>query len=158
MVFKRFFSLFLISLFFMPSFAEDKFEYQIESAGSGTNGTYLVKVSVYSKKNRPDSELLKKCAVHGVLFKGFSSKENRVSQKPLAKSAVTEQQNADFFNAFFEDGGQYGNYADIVAPNYEIVKVAKKQYRIGATISVAKDRLRSDLEDAGILKKLDAGF
>lgn len=155
---KHFLSLILIFVFALTVGAGEPLEYQIVSAGSGTTGHYLVKVYVYSKKNRPDPELLKKCAVHGVLFKGFTSQESRVSQKPLAKSAIVEQQNAEFFDLFFQDGGAYSKYADIVTTNYEVVKVAKKQYRIGVTLSVSEAQLRSDLEKAGILRGLNSGF
>ena len=147
--------LFLASFF---SFAGEPLEYEIVGAGSGMQGTYLVKVFVVSKKNKPDLDLLKKCAVHGVLFKGFSDSESRVKQKPLAGGLPAEQQHSDFFVPFFEENKSYLNYADMVNSQYEIVKLAKKQYRIGATLSVSKDQLRKDLEQAGVVKSLASGF
>ncbi len=33
-----------------------------------------------------------------------------------------------------------------------------KEYKIGVVVSVMKDQLRKDLEKAGIIKALDAGF
>lgn len=132
--------------------------YEIESAGTGTQGSYLVKVWVISSKNKPDIDLIKKCAVHGVLFRGFSSKELRDAQKPLAGNALVEQTHKDFFEAFFKNGGPYRNYITMVSPTYEIIKMAKKQYRIGAIFSIQKDQLRKDLEQAGIVKGLNTGF
>lgn len=151
-------SLILLFLISMRGFAAGPLEYEIVGAGSGTQGTYLVKVYVVSKKSKPDADLLKKCAVHGVLFKGFSNKESRVSQKPLAGSVLVEQEHSDFFEPFFKDGGGYQNYADMVTPQYDIVKMEKKQFRIGATFSVSKEQLRKDLEKAGVIKKLGSGF
>ncbi|MBQ8423273.1 MAG: hypothetical protein IJY36_03290 [Coprobacter sp.] len=138
--------------------ADNVMDYEIVAAGSGTQGNYLVNVYVYSKKAKLSPEELKKCAVHGVLFKGFTSKENRVSQKPLAGNALTEQQHSDFFNLFFGDNGTYKNYVSMTSSAYEVIKVQKKTYRIGATLSVAKEQLRKDLEAAGIIKKLSTGF
>lgn len=146
---------FLVSVF---SFAGEPLEYEIKGAGTGMQGTFLVKVYVVSKKNKPDLDLLKKCAVHGVLFKGFSDADSRVKQKPLAGSILTEQQHSDFFEPFFEDNKAYLNYADLVTSQYEVVKLAKKQYKIGAVLSVSKEQLRKDLEQAGVIKSLGAGF
>lgn len=151
-------SLLLLFLISLGGFAAEPLEYEIVGAGSGTQGTFLVKVYVISKKSKPDAELLKKCAVHGVLFKGFSHKESRMAQKPLAGSRLAEQEHSDFFGPFFADGGAYSSYADMVTPQYDIVKMEKKQYRIGATFSVAKDQLRKDLEKAGVMKGLGTGF
>ena len=38
------------------------------------------------------------------------------------------------------------------------VKVGKNEYKVGVVISVSKDLLRKDLEAAGIIKGLGAGF
>ena len=154
------YALTLILLFALSwaGFAAEPLQYEIVGAGSGTQGTYLVKVYVVSKKNKPDLELLKKCAVHGVLFKGFTVTNSRVTQKPLAGSPLAEQEHTDFFEPFFADGGSYANYVSMVTAQYDVVKMKKKQYRIGATFSVAKDQLRKDLEKAGVLKGLGAGF
>lgn len=81
-----------------------------------------------------------------------------MSQKPLAGSALSEQEHSDFFVPFFQDGGAYSNYVDLVVAQYDIVKMAKKEYRIGATFSVAKEQLRKDLEKAGVIKGLASGF
>ncbi len=151
-------SLFFLTVFMLGGYAAEPLQYEIVGAGSGTQGTYLVKVYVVNKKSKPDLELLKKCAVHGVLFKGFTVENSRVTQKPLAGSPLAEQQHADFFGPFFQDGGAYSSYVSMVTAQYDIVKMAKKQYRIGAVFSVAKDQLRKDLEEAGVLKGLNSGF
>lgn len=71
---------------------DDLLKYEIEGEGVGVQGTYLVKVTVIQKKSKLDIDVIKKCAVHGVLFKGFSSQTSRTRQKPLAGSMVVEQQ------------------------------------------------------------------
>lgn len=154
----NYFLSFILFFTFSLAFAAEPLEYEIMGAGSGAQGTYLVKVYVISKKNKPDIDLLKKCAVHGVLFKGFAGENSRLRQKALAGSPLAEQQHSDFFEPFFSEEGTYKNYADMVTSQYEIIKMAKKQYRIGATISVLKDQLRKDLEQAGVIKSLGAGF
>lgn len=75
-------------------------KYEIEGEGVGAQGTYLVKVTVIQKKSKLDADVIKKCAVHGVLFKGFSSQTSRTRQKPLAGSMVVEQQHQDYLMSF----------------------------------------------------------
>lgn len=93
---------------------DDPLKYEIEGEGVGAQGIYLVKVTVIQKKSKLDVDVIKKCAVHGVLFKGFSSQTSRTRQKPLAGSMVVEQQHQDYFDVFFQKGGflhefcQYG--------------------------------------------------
>jgi hypothetical protein len=131
--------------------------YDIECAGNGTQGSYLVKVWVYSKANKLDSEILKKYAIHGDIFKGYAGKTDCVQQKPLADSPAVEQQKADFFNAFFNTDKAFSKYATVVGGSLQSIKVGK-EYKYGAVISVSKDMLRQDLEKAGVIRGLNTGF
>ncbi len=131
--------------------------YEIIGAGTGSQGTYLIDVTVISKKSNPDDNILKRAAVHGVLFKGFSNKVHRQIQKPLAGSAANEAQHADFYKDFFSDSGSASDFASIVVDSRKVVK-SGKEYRVTMTISVNKEELRSYLESLGILKILNSGF
>lgn len=131
--------------------------YEITGAGTGSQGTYLVDVTVISKNNNPEDKLIKRAAVHGVLFKGFSSKEHRQIQKPLAGSAANEAQHADFYKDFFSESGSASDFASIVVDSRKVVK-SGKEYRVTMTVSVTKEELRSYLESLGILKSLNSGF
>jgi len=148
-----------IALLFMGAKKPEKsnLRYDIECAGNGTQGTYLVKVWVYTKESKLDSEILKKYAVHGVIFKGYSGKTECVQQRPLANSPAIEQQKADFFNAFFNTDKAFSKYATEIGGSIERIKIGK-EYKYGAVISVAKDMLRQDLEKAGIIRALNTGF
>lgn len=152
-------ALMLICLFgtLLACRATDIPEYELEGNGTGAQGTYLVKVSVLTKNNKISSAELGRCAVHGVLFRGFSNKELRQSQKPLAGSAAVESQHADYFKSFFAEEGAYKNYVGEVSGSRSVVKVGK-QYRVSATVTVNKEQLRKDLEDAGIIKGLNSAF
>ena len=48
--------------------------YDIEGVETGLQGTYLVKVYVYTKKSSVTTEEFKFAAVHGVIFRGFERK------------------------------------------------------------------------------------
>lgn len=130
----------------------ENFRYEIEGFGTGNAGTYLIKVWSYSKKPNIAIEQAKKNAVHGIIFRGF---EGAQSQKPLARNPNAEQQNADFFKEFFNDGGKYLKFVSVInngaiAPE-DRMKIGK-EYKIGVIVSVNKDILLKDLEAAGIIK------
>lgn len=132
-----------------------KTRYDIEGVETGKQGTYLVKVYVYTNKSEITTEQIKYAAVHGVIFRGFSGK-GFASQKPLARPEI-ETQKADYFNAFWKNGN-YLTYANIVNPVAERVRISKKEYKIAAIVSVSEDALRKSLEDAGIIKGLNSWF
>ena len=56
---------------------DDVISYQVEGAGTGAQGTYLVKTTVVTKNKNISDELIGRSAVHGVLFKGFSNADTR---------------------------------------------------------------------------------
>jgi len=139
-----------------------EWRYEIECSGIGSDGTYLVKVWSYSKK--PEVAILqaKKNAVHGVIFKGFGGGPREcTSQKPLATNPNIEDEKADYFDKFFEDGGQYMKYvtesSDGSIDSRDRLKIGK-EYKIGVILSIQKDKLRQDLEAAGIVRGLNTGF
>lgn len=140
----------------------EAFRYELECVGIGVQGTYLIKVWTYSKKPKVAIAQAKKNAVHGVIFKGFSGGgQGCTSQQPLARTLDVQDENADFFEAFFEDRGGFNKYVSVSSDgaidSEDRLKVGK-EYKIGIVVSVMKDQLRSDLEKEGIIKGLASGF
>ncbi|MDR2232863.1 MAG: hypothetical protein LBE56_07045 [Tannerella sp.] len=138
-----------------------QWRYEIEPVAVATKGSYLIKVWSYSKKQAVATEQAKKNAVHGVIFRGFAGM-NGVSRKPpLANGPNLENEKKEFFDPFFADGGKYMKYVSITNDGSIAAKdrlKVGKEYKIGVIVSVAVDELRKDLEDAGIIRKLGAGF
>ncbi|MBR1809276.1 MAG: hypothetical protein IJ776_07810 [Paludibacteraceae bacterium] len=135
----------------------DRFRYEIECAGNGTQGTYLIKVWSYSKKARVAAEQCKKNAVHGIIFKGYTGGNGCVAQRPLAKNPGVELEYEEYFNKFFSDSGEYYKYVSLTSAAQDIVKVGK-EYKVGVVVSVQKDDLRKALEAAGVIRGLSSGF
>lgn len=129
-------------------------KYDILGAGSGTEGTVLVKVYVYAKK--VSDEDLKRAAVHGIVFRGCSGNESGARQPAMA-SPTAEADNATFCQEFFASDGPCQNYASIVSGSYDRVKTSKG-YKSGAILQVDKTSLRKELEKAGLVRSLSAGF
>ncbi len=129
-------------------------QYDITGAGSGTEGTVLVKVYVYTK-NAKDTDL-KRAAVHGIVFRGCSGNNSGARQPAMAKPTA-EADNAAFCNEFFASDGQCQNFASVVAGSYDRVKTPKG-YKCGAIVQVDKTSLRKELEKAGVVRSLSSGF
>lgn len=146
----------LLSILSLNSFnisakSADELRYEIKCAGSGQQGFYIVEVTAQVNNKRDiKMDFIKRCATHGVLFKGFSGEPGCKSQSALL-SLSAESQNKEFFNSFFKH--DYMIYASAVDGTIQTVKDRKK-YLITATIQIAKEELRKRLEDAGILRKL----
>jgi hypothetical protein len=135
--------------------------YEIEAAGVGTQGSYLIKVWSYSKNPKVALEQAKKNAVHGVVFKGFTGKPGVPGQKALASSPNVEQEKQEFFDDFFADNGKYMKYVSESGDGSIAAEdrlKAGKEYKIGIVVSVNVDALRKDLEAAGVIKGLSSGF
>lgn len=137
----------------------DKFRYDLEYARPSGDGVCQVKVWSYSKKSRIAAEQCRKNAVHGIIFKSYSTGDGTTaSQRPLVKDPSVQQEKAEFFEEFFSDGGPYRQFVSAVTDgSQEVVKVGK-QYKVGVVVTVSKDQLRKYLESQGIVRSLGSGF
>ncbi|MBQ9440132.1 MAG: hypothetical protein IJU35_06055 [Paludibacteraceae bacterium] len=135
----------------------NEWRYELECAGNGAQGTYLVKVWSYSKNSRVAYEQCSKNAVHGIIFKGYAGGNGCTPQRPLCSNPGAEQEYADFFKRFFADGGEYMKYVQVKAASRQDVKI-KSEHKVGVVVSVAKDQLRKALEQAGVIRGLSTGF
>lgn len=151
-------TIFIVLLCSFVSMSQNKLlDYEIAGNGTGVQGRYLVNVCAISPSSKLDDAQIAKCAVHGVLFKGFSNKELRQNQKPIIEDASIEAANQDFFKSFFADGGAYGKYVEIVNQSRKVIK-SGKQYKVFSDVTVNKEQLRKDLESAGIIKSINSIF
>lgn len=138
-----------------------EWRYEIEPVQVGTEGTYLIKVWSYSKKPDVAIEQSKKNAVHGVVFRGFSTMGNVSGQRPLSSNPNLEIEKAEFFNDFFKDGGKYLKYVRVTGDGSvssdDRLKVGK-EWKVGVIVTVDVRGLRKDLEAAEIIRGLNSGF
>lgn len=137
--------------------SDNQLVYEIEGAGTAQQGYYMVKVTLVTSDKKASDDLLKKAAVHGVLFKGFSSTEHRQSQRPLAGGLAAEAEHADFYKDFFGENGTAASYATVISGTRTLAKVGK-EYRISENIMVNKEALLRHLSDAGVVRTLNSAF
>lgn len=140
----------------------ENWRYELECVNVGAPGSYLVKVWSYSKKPQVAMEQAKKNAVHGVIFKGFIGSTAGCTQKPLTNKPALEQEHEIFFRDFFVNGGKYMKFVNVAGDGSiragDVIRISRKEYKVGVVVSVAKDALRKDLEAAGIIRGLSSGF
>ena len=159
----------LLSLFFIlfssfsKSYNQDftSWKYELEGIQQGADGTYLLKVWVYSRTPEIDYDLAKKMAIHGVIFKGYSGRKGLSGQPPLTKNLSLEEEKKSFFRVFFSNNGRYNEFVNLSAEQIgpgDRLKLGKREYKIGLVASVKKDALRKYLENSGVIRRLSDGF
>jgi hypothetical protein len=137
--------------------------YDIECEGIAKQGAKLVKVWSYSKNPRHAISSTMRNAVHGIIFKGYAGGgQGCTPLRPLVNDPSVEEEYKEFFDAFFEEGGEYLKYVSAatdgsIAPG-DRLKVNRREYKIGAIITVMSDELRKRLEKENIVKSLSSGF
>lgn len=142
------FALWITSICFAKS-ALPNYEYDIVGVAIAKEGYYLVEVStLVDKKKEATIDLAKKCAILGCLFKGFAVE--RFFQKPLISSPSQAEEHSEYFDKLISE--QFDTYTNTTQP-IQIVKVGKR-FRVKAIVVVAKEALRKNLENAGIVRKL----
>lgn len=125
-------------------------QYDIIGGGQGRGGDYYVRVTTVVKKVKEASDALRRCAVHGVIFKGFNAgPEGGTNQDPLVSDPSAERTKADFFNAFFNEK-QYEKFVSATESSMTSVKV-KKGYEVSALLTVKQQALRAYLEEKNII-------
>lgn len=137
--------------------------YDIECEGIAKQGAKLVKVWSYSKNPKHAVASAMRNAVHGIIFKGYAGGgQSCTSFQPLVKDPATEEEFHDFFEAFFAEGGEYLKYVSSATDGHiaagDRMKVSRREYKIGAVVTVMSDQLRKRLEKEGIIKSLTSGF
>lgn len=149
--------LIVVSLLMLPlhSYSSEIDEdYVIEGAGTGVEGSYLVKVTLVTKDLSANDDVFLRHAIHGVLFRGFESQQHRQQQR-----AMVDSNNLEEFAAFYEDflKDDMRPYAEVVEGSRQ-VRMSGKKYRISSMVQVYKDKLRHYLEEKGVINKLTNGF
>lgn len=137
----------------------DEWSYDIRCAGTAKDGSYIVQVTSVGKTSEIAQTNARKCAVHGILFKGVAQGgPGCTPQRAMISDPSVMTSRADFFDAFFADNGQYGRYVSQADGTFASPMRIKGGYKAVMTLVVNKDQLRKDLERAGIIRGLSTGF
>lgn len=140
------------------------YHYEIESYQglTASKGFKVVKVWNYGKKEGITKQRCMLTAVHGILFKGFAASDLQSSEKGM-KPLVPDGYEAHkkYFDDFFESG-LYEKYVQLTNNGLleasDVIKISKKEYRIGMVVFVNVEALKKQLIKDKIIKGLDFLF
>lgn len=137
-----------------------QFNYEIACLGVGNDGTKLVKIWGYGKRVDDAVYDAKRTAVAAVIFRGIPE-GNGAAQTPSLLPVDGYEQNLNFFDDFFKDGGIYLSFVNLTTDGTpggaDRIKMSHG-YKVAVGASVNFNELRRYLQDKGIVKRLDAGF
>lgn len=129
--------------------------YEAVCVGTGVDGTKLIKAFGYDKKAELAAVKAEKNAIAACIFKGVAGTDQIPPLIPADKPDVATEYE-EFFNNFFQTGGDYLRYIGVSTDTpggSDRVKM-DKGYKVGVTVSVMYDNLRKYLEEKGIIDKL----
>lgn len=146
--------------------------YEVETIGKDAQGNYIVKVWSFSKNSMVAEDQGKKNAVHAVVFQGLpnSTIDSSIHGiKALATSPAVEQENEEWFKAFFKNGGDYMRFVTLSNSGFsDVVKLSKSnihgikdwnvKYKVGITVKVNVPALRKYLEQNKVINSLSGRF
>lgn len=129
---------------------------------TATQGAKMIKIWSIAPNAMAALKQAPKNAVHAVIFKGVPANKYGSEVKPLDRTSRADIDHAEFFKTFFAEGGKYMQFVTLVnngniAPG-DLIKVGKKDYKVGVLVTVRYDDLRKYLESEGIVKSLASGF
>lgn len=142
-----------LSAFCAQSMAKDKQdEYNYELTRSGMQGMksrdpnfVIFIVNSYGKKERLTTEVCKRNAIHGILFKGLPA-EDGLGAVPALLGSETYETHKDYFDDFFKSS--YLQFLEETNKGMHDVMKLKKEYKVGMKVKVnikaLKERLRQD--------------
>ncbi len=138
----------------------EEWRYEVETVAKKADKSYELKIWSYSKKPIVAMEQCKKNAVHTAVFKGIPSTPD--GRTPGVKALVTTPEQSSeqqaFFVRFFADGGDYMRFVLETSGGLNETMKIGKEYKIGVRVIVNVPALRKYLEDAKIIRALNAGF
>lgn len=149
-----------------------EWRYEVETVGKNLQGSYVLKVWSFSKTSSIAEEQGKKNAVHAVVFKGVPDSATDSSVRgirPLVSNPAIEQEQEEWFEQFFAQGGDYMRFVTVSNSGFsDVVKLSKSyiqgiknwkvKYKVGITVTVNVAGLRKYLEQNKIINSLSGRF
>ena len=149
----------LLSLFIFSGVVSAKdevldFNYELTRDGSPVSrdaNFVIFTVYSYTKKSKITSDIGKRNAIHGILFKGLPKTKMQGAQPALLKDGNYDTY-ADYLNQFF-GSGDYLQFIEETNKGFQdVVKISGKEYKVGISVKVNVKALKERLEKDGIIK------
>jgi hypothetical protein len=120
------------------------------------DGSITVRITGEGRNRFDAKEQARKNAVYNVLFKGVQveNQRNTPLTRPLILEVNAEERHAEFFAAFFADGGKYKDFVSMNDRKDHTNEKVKKDIQVGwsLTVRIKRAELKKYLEEEGIIK------
>lgn len=133
--------------------AQDYNSYKIYSNGAGANNTMLYTIECDVKNISDIDAKISKGVIYCLMYNGSESKDGYPQQTRLIDNTEDIDKNKQKIIDHILNDDYHMYVTQIAKGNMQIIK-RKSLYRIIATVSVDKRRLRKKLEDENIINKL----
>jgi hypothetical protein len=131
-------------------------ELQVTCDAVGTEGVQIVTVFGVARNDRDALVEAQRNAVRAILFRGVQSSVCTVP--PMLRPVDITPQADQYLSRMFAPGGTYLSYISFAGDQVESRVEVGRVIKVGTTIVVNTNRLRQDLEQAGILRTLGSEF
>lgn len=133
------------------------YTYKTECLGVEGDGTQTLKA--WGKgRNRFDAfAQARKNALYDVLFNGIKDGNSECEMRPLVSEVNAREKYEQYFNKFFQDGGEYRKYVSMRDEQWENKLLRERKEGVGtvthsAVVIVKRPQLKAKLIEDGILK------
>ena len=132
------------------------YNYETECLGVEMDGSQTVKGWGKGADKTDAVEQAKKNAVRDVLFKGVRNGKSECNQRPVVGAVNAQQNNEDYFNKFFADGGEYMNYVNYKDQSTNQPTVSRNRKGAGEEVmyGIIIRVLRAELKNKMITDKI----
>ena len=138
------------------------YNYEIQPAGVGQDGTKAVKVWGYGRSPEDAVKAAKRNAIAAIIFQGIPAGPGVGRTPAIVTEHNAEEKYAGYFDEFFKTGGRYLSFialsTDGPPSGQDRLRIERNYYKVGVNVQIMHDNLRRELENAGIARRLDHGF
>ena len=138
------------------------YNYEIQPAGVGSDGTKAVKVWGYGRSPEDAVKAAKRNAIAASIFQGIPAGPGVGRTPAIVTEHNADVKHADYFDEFFKTGGRYLSFiamsTDGPPSGQDRLRIERNYYKVGVNVQILHDNLRRELENAGIARRLDHGF
>lgn len=130
--------------------------YEVSCELTGVQGTQILSVATTARKADQAVRESRRNGARAILFRGVTTNACKVD--PLFRPADMTPAADAYFDKFFAEGGPYLAYVEYVGDEIEARTAVGKDVRIQTTVVINVQRLRADLEQAGLIKSMSDIF
>jgi len=130
--------------------------YEVSCEAVASRGNQMLQIFSIGKNEQDALREARRNAVRALVFRGVQTSACDVPALLRPEDFSVEADK--YFDTFFREGGPYLSYVAFAGDEVESQVRVGKQVKIGTTVVVQRERLRRDLESAGILSSMAGIF